>query len=174
MGYLGSQETEGWSHGFYTISACSITECSAWNSAATSCSDNHGTLICYQHLFQLFWHSVGVFPSLCLSHSPFRCIRPCGESRTVMAFGEWLLRSTAKLVMQESLSHVPISTCWPCAFLMARTLSNVTSWYLTRVWLFCDPMDCSPPGSSVHGISQARTLEEVATSSSRGSSKLRD
>ena len=27
---------------------------------------------------------------------------------------------------------------------------------------FCDPMDCSPPGSSVHGILQARTLEWVA------------
>ena len=26
----------------------------------------------------------------------------------------------------------------------------------------CDPVDCSPPGSSVHGISQARTLEWVA------------
>ena len=26
----------------------------------------------------------------------------------------------------------------------------------------CDPMDCSPPGSSVHGISQARILEWVA------------
>ena len=31
-------------------------------------------------------------------------------------------------------------------------------------------MDCSPPGSSVHGISQARILEWVAISSSRGSS----
>ena len=28
--------------------------------------------------------------------------------------------------------------------------------------LFCDPMDCSPPGSSVHGIFQARILERVA------------
>ena len=26
----------------------------------------------------------------------------------------------------------------------------------------CNPMDCSPPGSSVHGILQARTLEQVA------------
>ena len=26
----------------------------------------------------------------------------------------------------------------------------------------CDPMDCSPPGSSVHGILQARLLELVA------------
>ena len=28
----------------------------------------------------------------------------------------------------------------------------------------CDPMDCSPPGSSVHGILQARVLEWVAIS----------
>ena len=35
-------------------------------------------------------------------------------------------------------------------------------------------MDCSPPGSSVHGIFQARVLKWVATSFSRGSSWLRD
>ena len=34
----------------------------------------------------------------------------------------------------------------------------------------CDPMDCSPPGSSIHGIFQARILEWVAVSFSRGSS----
>ena len=33
----------------------------------------------------------------------------------------------------------------------------------------CDPMDCSPPGSSVHGILQAGVLERVAMPSSRGS-----
>ena len=32
----------------------------------------------------------------------------------------------------------------------------------------CDPMDYSPPGSSVHGIFQARILEQVVISSSRG------
>jgi len=37
----------------------------------------------------------------------------------------------------------------------------------------CNPMDCSPPGSSVHGISQARILEWVAISFSRGSSQPR-
>ena len=37
----------------------------------------------------------------------------------------------------------------------------------------CDPMGCSPPGSSVHGILQARMLEWVAMSSSRGSSQPR-
>ena len=34
----------------------------------------------------------------------------------------------------------------------------------------CDPTYCSPPGSSVHGILQGRTLEWVAISFSRGSS----
>ena len=38
----------------------------------------------------------------------------------------------------------------------------------------CDPMDCSPPGFSVHGILQARILEWVASSFSRGSSRPRD
>ena len=37
----------------------------------------------------------------------------------------------------------------------------------------CDPMDCSPPGSSIHGILQARLLEWVAISFSRGSSQPR-
>ena len=34
----------------------------------------------------------------------------------------------------------------------------------------CDPMDCRPPGSSVHGILQARILECVAISFSKGPS----
>ena len=38
----------------------------------------------------------------------------------------------------------------------------------------CDPMYSSPPGSSVHGISQARILEWVASSFLRGSSQPRD
>ena len=37
----------------------------------------------------------------------------------------------------------------------------------------CDPMDCSPPGFSVHGISQARIREWVAISFSKGSSQPR-
>ena len=37
----------------------------------------------------------------------------------------------------------------------------------------CDPMDCSPPGSSDHGILQARVLEWVSISFSGGSSRTR-
>ena len=38
----------------------------------------------------------------------------------------------------------------------------------------CDPMDCRLPGSSVHGILQARILEWVVVPISRGSSLPRD
>ena len=40
--------------------------------------------------------------------------------------------------------------------------------------ILCDSMDCSLPASSIHGISQARILEWVAISFSRGSSLSRD
>ena len=45
-------------------------------------------------------------------------------------------------------------------------------WWLSH-WVMsdsCDPMDCSLPGSSVHGILQSKMLEWVAISFSRGSS----
>ena len=38
----------------------------------------------------------------------------------------------------------------------------------------CNPMDHSPPGSSVHGVLEARILEWIAMVSSRGSSRPRD
>ena len=55
-------------------------------------------------------------------------------------------------------------------------------WYKNWWWCFnhsvvsdcCDAMDCSPPGSSVHGILQARILEWVAIPFSRGSLQPRD
>ena len=43
-------------------------------------------------------------------------------------------------------------------------MCSVTKSFLT----LCDPMACSSPGSSVHGIFQARILEWVTTSSSKG------
>ena len=47
----------------------------------------------------------------------------------------------------------------------------VCRWHDTT---YCDPIDCSLPGSSVHGIFQARVLEWVAISFSRGSSQSKD
>ena len=71
---------------------------------------------------------------------------------------------------------LPLQGAW--AFLV-RELRSHRPWEservksLSRVRL-CNPMDCSLPGSSVHGIFQARVLEWVAISFSRGSSPPRD
>ena len=54
-------------------------------------------------------------------------------------------------------------------------ISNVCVCVLTQSCLpLCNPMDYSPPGSSVQGILQARILEWVATPFSKGSSQLKD
>ena len=50
------------------------------------------------------------------------------------------------------------------------TTSAVCAKSLQSCLTLCDPLDCSPPVSSVHGILQARILEWVAMPSSRGSS----
>ena len=60
--------------------------------------------------------------------------------------------------------------------------ASISSWNYSQVKALaaqsgptpCDPMDCSPPGSSVHGIIQAIILEWVAIPFSRGSSWPRD
>ena len=59
----------------------------------------------------------------------------------------------------------------------ANYLPNREAVYLkvTQLCLtLCDPMDCSLPSSSVHGILQARVLEWVAISFSRGYSRPKD
>ena len=57
---------------------------------------------------------------------------------------------------------------WPCLSIIVKVLVAQSCPTL------CDPMDCSPPGSSVYGILQARILEWVAFPFSRGSSQPRD
>ena len=47
-------------------------------------------------------------------------------------------------------------------------------WSVQLCLILCNPMNCSPSGSSVHGTSQERVLEWVAMSFSRGSSQPRD
>ena len=69
-----------------------------------------------------------------------------------------LSRSKRELIWSSGSSH--------CDALCAKLLQSCPT--------LCDPLDCSPPGSSVHGISQSRILEWVATLSSKGSSWSRD
>ena len=69
--------------------------------------------------------------------------------------------------------HLPISLTVSQNSPHSLIFSNVCAQSLLCT-TFCNTRDCSPPGSSVHGISQARTLEWVIISYSRGSSQPRD
>ena len=72
-----------------------------------------------------------------------------------------------------------ISWNWPLVFLFLTEIRRLSlAFYLYIVPslcpTLCNPMDCSLPGSTIHGILQARILEWVAISFSRGSSWCRD
>ena len=80
---------------------------------------------------------------------------------------------TFKLIL--GLATVARQSCagqirWQCLYLDVLTsLQCSSAKSLQSCLTLCNPMDCSPPGSSVHGILQARILEWVAISFSRGS-----
>ena len=59
-------------------------------------------------------------------------------------------------------------------FMYVRLIIQLSLHTVIKVNFVCDPMDCSLPGSSVHGIFQAMVLEWIAISFSKGSSQPRD
>ena len=109
-----------------------------------------------------------------------------------------LLSPKEKVRMAQALKGVP-STCFPChqrsvvgkdysvrhekpVVQQAYDFKQATSFHWASVWhmraqshlTLCDPVDCSLPGSSVHGVFQARILEWVAIPFSRGSARSRN
>ena len=103
------------------------------------------------------------------------------------------LRGAASLLhLFQSVLDFPLKCCnfpwglYACTFWSKWNHSRVSplelSWLLQyyccclvaqSFLTLCDPMDCSPPGSSVRGISQARILQRVAISLFGGSSQPR-
>ena len=80
-----------------------------------------------------------------------------------------LHKLTGKILCSSGISHQLLSfrfLQYPQSFVVVLSLNCVQ--------LYCDPMVCSPPRSSVHGIFQARILGWVAISFSRGSAQPRD
>ena len=75
----------------------------------------------------------------------------------------WFLEQSGSLSDSSQKCLVPGTSDYKEESLV--TQSGLTLW---------DPMDCSLPGSFIHGIFQARVLEGVAISFSRGSSQPRD
>ena len=84
------------------------------------------------------------------------------------------------LSMQQSITHVNDNLVWDKTVILLELCSSSQRWARKRFLsccsvtqscpTLCNPMDCSPPGSSVHGIPQARILEWVAMPFSRESS----
>ena len=99
----------------------------------------------------------------------------CPQEETQVSLGvQSALRITAQVLTAPREARRRQSHVGP---LCLSTFSDQGACMLSHficIWLFVDPMGCSPPGSSVHGILQARTLEWVAMPSSMGSSWPRD
>ena len=74
---------------------------------------------------------------------------------------------------QEYWSGVPLPSLQEYEIAVFLSMCTRVLSHFSRVRL-CDPVACSPPGFSVHGILKARILEWVAMPSSRGSSQPRD
>ena len=86
-----------------------------------------------------------------------------------------------KMVLLYPCAHASWTMCDLCCGVYQRT-------HICRIYIYvlccakllqlcpalCNPVDCSPPGSSVHGMLQARILEWVSMPSSKGSSQPRD
>ena len=98
-----------------------------------------------------------------------------GKDRSCAAicqgFTSHLVSPVAEETRTDHLLEGLKCTCLQASWFPIFTLQScVCHWVLS----LCDPMDCSLPGSSVHGILQARILEWVAMPSSRGSFQTRD
>ena len=89
---------------------------------------------------------------------------PVNSRGMVMGFGQLCILN---------YSHQNLVGRWNCDIKVSKYKIIYVPCYQSCPTLW-DLMDCSPPGSSVHGILQARILEWVAMPSSRGSSQSRD
>ena len=92
-----------------------------------------------------------------------------------------MFQSSLSLTREKLRSgNLLIVSCWPGGRIMVSAMSFPSLFELAccvkvkSCPTLCDPVECSLPCSSVHGILQARILEWVAISFSRGSSRPRD
>ena len=114
-------------------------------------------------LFSHFLRPVPWPKLVILSHVPASRLSPSEHSPVKVC----LLYETVSRTQVHDTSHLS-SMC----HLRIGTGQVPPKWWWCPT--LCSPMDCSPPGSSVHGLLQARVLEWVAMPSSRGSSQSRD
>ena len=130
-----------------------------WSTTRTILSNND----------RLRWpcHSSAENPPLASHHTGNKVQIPSQNSTSNNTV--WLCWPLQHYLRPSSSSLIPLQ---PCSLLCVPFVSVVL--LLSLAWLFCDSMDCSPPGCSVHGISQARIPKWIAISFSRGPSQPRD
>ena len=92
----------------------------------------------------------------------FACLCPAG---LLLVMDKWV---HSHLVHVATINHFSLGNA------SLRRKVKVKVLFSQSCLTLCDPMDCSPPGSSIHGIFQARKLKWVAVSSSRGLSQSKD
>ena len=113
--------------------------------------------------------------SITIFQSTLRLTKECLQSLNYVHYNEhcggpkeqWDIIKEMIYFLKQGLrvSVLMSNSLWP------HKWSEVTQLYCLTL---CNPMDCRPPGSSIHGIFQARILEWVSISFSRGSSWPRD
>ena len=98
----------------------------------------------------------------------------CSEVRWAHGVVVWVELCSPKKVLLTP-SHSECDLIWKYGLYRSEQV-KMKSLHMYSVVsdFFCNPVDCSPQVPSVHGISQARILEEVAISSSRASSQPSD
>ena len=102
------------------------------------------------------------------------CKVGCRYEKLVAFVGGKVVWDRVKLQLSRALPTGPSSpNAFPHPNLLLRMLLSMYM-HAQLCPPLCSPLDCSPPGSSGHGISQARILEWVAISYSRRSSQPRD
>ena len=160
-------------------------------STLKSLTGNAKSLLLFAAPLQLFTpHSIpqhcGIWAEWCprLFFPQALCTR-----RFLFPPSRWLLILQVSLLRQHFL-HKDLSTSSPAQNIMVHPVDVLTVLlgislcaacnltldcvHVQSCPTLCNATDCSPPGSCVHGISQARILEWVAISCSRGSSQPRD
>ena len=136
---------------------------------------------------RIYYHCKLFLPPSHLHHSLISCVdkekkkKGITDSATLRCQWPMSSGSVLPLLVPTSLVHlfpqldhlIPTGTFNPSSA-PRRALFFCCAQSLQSCPTLCDPMDCSTPGSSVHGILQARTLQWVTISFSRWSSQPRD
>ena len=118
-------------------------------------------------------HNLGRLQEMVKDREAWCAVHGVAKSQTHQ--GDW---PTTKYLLWKNVCLGLLPTLWlGCLFsqvLICMSCSCCCAFQSLSCVQLCDPMDCGSPGSSVHGILQARILEWVAIPFCRGSSPPRD